>query len=85
MGWDVVEFYLASNEGAARVFNYELELQNEEPEETRHVFGDGVVMGSGQVYFNRPERLKEAVKAAGANPEGFIDTFADWVVNQFPR
>jgi hypothetical protein len=83
MGWDVLKFTFDGGQGAAKVFNYELAIEQAGRDERAEVVqGDGIALGSGTVYLNRLDKLAAAATRAGANPEGVVSAFTDWVSRQ---
>ena len=83
MGWDVIKFSLDGGHGAAKVFNYELAINDVSgAQQAELVQGDGVALDSGQVYLNRLDKLEAAAAKAGANPEMLVSSFSEWVSHQ---
>ena len=85
MGWDIANFNVSRGGGIARGFEFEVVFtgSGRQPECLLH--GDGVVLSTGRVRFNREDDLRALVAEAGGNPQYFLDYLSDWVVRQSRR
>lgn len=79
MGWEITNFQLERTGELARVFNFEIMFTGLAGENERLVRGDGLVMKSGKIRFNRENQLMGVVAEAGINPDSFSDYFTRMV------
>lgn len=82
LGWDVSSLNIGDGSGVARAFDFEVVFSGATNEAECLLRGDGVLLSSGRVRFNREDELKALVADTGGNPEYFLDYLSDWVVRQ---
>ncbi|GEM_PF-1455568 len=86
MGWQLTNFELDPSGRLASTFHFEIVFTGSRQQPECLVRGDGVLLRSGRVRFNREDDLRSAVEGVGVEPHGFISHLADWVVQQsMPR
>lgn len=84
LGWDVSKLHIGDGSGVARAFEFEVVFTGLADQAECRLHGDGILLSSGRVRFNREDELKALVADSGANPEYFLDYLSDWVARQAP-
>lgn len=81
LGWDLTDFVVENSGGLASPFRFEIVFTGNESERVP-LRGDGVVLRTGSVRFNRQEELAFAVNSLGLNAQNFFAYLADMVLEQ---
>ena len=82
MGWDISNLNISDGSGIARSFEFEVVFTGSANQAECLLRGDGILLSSGRVRFNREDELKALVAGAGGNADYFLDYLSDWVVRQ---
>jgi hypothetical protein len=82
LGWDLSSLNISDGSGIARAFEFEVVFTGSANQADCLLRGDGILLSSGRVRFNREDELKSLVAGTGGNPEYFLDYLSDWVVRQ---
>ncbi len=89
LGWDIENLSFGDGNGVARTFDFEVVFCSTSQQVECLLRGDGILLSSGRVRFNREDELKTVVAETGSNPDYFLDYLADIVVRkahpQLPR
>ena len=82
MGWELRSLSIDDNAGLARVFHFELVFQTGSHARESVFSGDGVLLRTGKVYFNREDELCRLIQQVGINPQNFLEYFGDLVAGE---
>ena len=80
MGWDLTDFTLQQRGELATAFEFEISYGSEAGGVGTHYRGDGLLLCSGRVRFNREQELLKLAGGLGLNPQNFLAYLADWIV-----
>jgi len=79
MGWELANLVIGHGGELAQPFEFEIVFMGSKQQAEFRLRGDGVVLRTGKVRFNRLEELKDLASGAGYHPQNFIDYLADMV------
>jgi hypothetical protein len=82
LGWDIENLSFGDGNGVVRTFDFEVVFSNTSQQAECLLRGDGILLSSGRVRFNREDELKSLVAETGSNPDYFLDYLADMVVRE---
>lgn len=82
LGWDIASLTITDGSGIARSFDFEVAFTGSAAGPESLLRGDGVLLSTGRVRFNREAELHSFVTRAGGNPQYFLDYLADVVARR---
>lgn len=82
LGWDIENLSFGDSGGVAQTFDFQVVFSNSTQQAECLLRGDGILLSSGRVRFNREDELKSFVAGTGSNPEYFLDYLADVVARE---